>query len=98
MINCWGIALGALVQTIGHQELVEILPHAQKDKGNYNGEWLSDDEFALTVRKPVYEKISETEYREYGNFYIDAARCSLRFSAEKDKIIQIYPVTEDGTD
>lgn len=98
MINCWGIALGALVQTIGYQELVEIILNAKIGKGNYKVEWLSDDEFALTVRKPVYEKISETEYREYGNFYIDAARCSLRFSAEKDKIIQIYPVTEDGTD
>ena len=98
MINSWGIALGALVQTIDYQELVEIILNAKIGKGNYKIEWLSDDEFALTVRKPVYEKISETEYREYGNFYIDAARCSLRFSAEKDKIIQIYPVTEDGTD
>ena len=46
----------------------------------------------------MYEKIDDTEYRQYGNFFINAARCSLRFSAEKDKTIQIYPVTEDGTE
>ena len=98
MLNNWLIALDALIQTIDYQELVEIILNAKIGKGNYKVEWLSDDEFALTIRKPVYEKISDTEYRQYGNFFINAARCTLRFSTEKDKTIQIYPVTEDGTD
>lgn len=98
MLNNWLIALDALIQTIDYQELVEIIFNAKIGKGNYKVEWLSDDEFALTIRKPVYEKIDDTEYRQYGNFFINAARCSLRFSAEKDKTIQIYPVTEDGTE
>ena len=98
MFNNWLIALDALIQTIDYQELVEIILNAKIGKGNYKVEWLSDDEFVLTIRKPVYEKISYTEYRQYGNFFINAARCTLRFSAEKDNTIQIYPVTEDGTD
>lgn len=94
-MNNWEFALDALIQKIDYRELVEIILTAKIGKGNYKVEWLTDDEFALSIRKPVYEKISDTEYRQLGNFLINAARCTLRICEDKEKITQICVAPKD---